>query len=81
MDTKEITNTIASYFKGQPVEKAWLFGCYSIGEQRPDSDVDIIVSLDNDAHVGLFKLNDFVHTRKFLQKQENIRVWTNLLGN
>lgn len=81
MDTKEITNTIANYFKGQPVEKAWLFGSYYRGEQRPDSDVDIIVSLDNNAHVGLFKLNDFVHTRKFLQKQENFRVWTNLLDN
>ncbi|MBR4533994.1 MAG: nucleotidyltransferase domain-containing protein [Bacteroidaceae bacterium] len=48
---------IADYFKTQPVLKAWLFGSYSRGEQRPDSDVDILVSLDSEAHVGLFKLS------------------------
>lgn len=34
---------IAEYFKTQPVLKAWLFGSYSRGEERPDSDVDIHV--------------------------------------
>ena len=48
---------IAEYFKTQPVLKAWLFGSYSRGEERPDSDVDIMVSLDQSAHVGLFKLS------------------------
>ena len=33
-------------FKTQPVLKAWFFGSYSRGEERPDSDVDILVKLD-----------------------------------
>ncbi len=37
-----MTQTIAEYFKTQPVLKAWLFGSYARGEERPDSDVDIL---------------------------------------
>lgn len=44
MDSKMI-ETIREYFKTQPVEKAWIFGSFSRGEERPDSDVDIIVSI------------------------------------
>ena len=44
---------IAEYFKTQPVEKAWLFGSFARGEERPDSDVDILVSLDRSKPVGI----------------------------
>ena len=47
--------TIRNYFKTQPVVKAWVFGSVSRGEQTPDSDIDILVAFDQDAHVGLFK--------------------------
>lgn len=57
MSTQAITQVIADYFKSQPVTKAWLFGSYSRGEERPDSDVDVIVTLDKQANVGLFKLS------------------------
>lgn len=57
MSTESMTKKIAEYFKTQPVLKAWLFGSYSRGEERPDSDVDIMVMLDRNAHVGLFKLS------------------------
>ncbi|MBQ7238408.1 MAG: nucleotidyltransferase domain-containing protein [Bacteroidales bacterium] len=33
---------IADYFKTQPVLKAWLFGSFARGEERPHSDVDIL---------------------------------------
>ncbi len=33
---------IADYFKTQPIVKAWLFGSFARGEQRPGSDVDIL---------------------------------------
>ena len=45
MTTNMIKTTVADYFKTQPVLKAWLFGSFSRNEQRPDSDVDIIVLL------------------------------------
>ena len=57
MDKKRLQQIIAAYFATQPVLKAWLFGSYARGEQREDSDVDIMVLLDKEAHVGLFKLS------------------------
>ena len=57
MDKEQLQHIIATYFATQPVLKAWLFGSFARGEQRDDSDVDIMVVLDSQAHVGLFKLS------------------------
>ena len=43
MSTQAITETIADYFKTQPVNKAWLFGSFVRGEATPESDIDILV--------------------------------------
>lgn len=48
-----LTKQISDYLASQPVRRAWLFGSYARGEQREDSDIDIIV--DFDPTVGLFK--------------------------
>ncbi len=53
MSTQAMTHKIASYFKTQPVLKAWLFGSFARGEETPTSDVDILVSLDYSQPVGL----------------------------
>ena len=37
-----MTQIIAEYFKTQPVLKAWLFGSFARGEEKPWSDVDIL---------------------------------------
>ncbi|MBQ1797713.1 MAG: nucleotidyltransferase domain-containing protein, partial [Prevotella sp.] len=52
MSTKTMTETIAEYFKTQPVLKAWLFGSFARGEERPDSDVDLLVEFDKNARVS-----------------------------
>ena len=46
MNTKVMQQTIADYFKTQPVLKAWLFGSFARGEETPLSDVDLLVQLD-----------------------------------
>ena len=48
---------IQGYFAGQPVEKAWLFGSCSRGEERPDSDIDILVRYAEDENVSLFSIS------------------------
>ena len=53
MSTQAMTEQIAEYFKTQPVLKAWIFGSFSRGEQTPDSDIDILVVLDESQHVGM----------------------------
>lgn len=50
-------NPIKKYLKTQPVTKAWVFGSFSRGEERQDSDIDILVEYDRkNAHVGLFTI-------------------------
>lgn len=53
MDRQAMIKTLNQYFSTQPVLKAWLFGSFSRGEERPDSDVDIIVLLDKSHPIGL----------------------------
>ena len=48
-----MTQLIAEYFKTQPVLKAWLFGSYARGEEREDSDVDLLVKFDRSLPIGL----------------------------
>ena len=52
MDAK-VQGIISNYFKSKPVEKAWVFGSFSRGEETRDSDVDILVVLTPGAHMGL----------------------------
>ena len=52
MDTT-VSQTIKEYFKNQPVDKAWVFGSFSRGEERTERDVDIMVSLIPGTRLGL----------------------------
>ena len=53
MSTQAMTEKIAEYFKTQPVLKAWLFGSFARDEQTSESDIDILVVLDESQHVGM----------------------------
>ena len=54
MSTQVMNKVIADYFKTQPVLKVWLFGSYARGEEREDSDVDLLVKFDRSIPIGLF---------------------------
>ena len=66
MDMQQMIQQIAEYFKGQPVLKAWLFGSYSRGEQREDSDVDLLILPDKSQHFSLFTLSGMYEDLKDL---------------
>ena len=57
MNKETISKLIADYFKTQPVLKAWLFGSFSRGEEREDSDVDLLILPDKSQHFSLFTLS------------------------
>ena len=61
--SEQMLQTIRDYFATQPVQRAWLFGSYARGEEREDSDVDILVELDYARPVGL----EFVQMQLDLQ--------------
>ena len=48
-----LINRIVAYLKTVPVEKAWIFGSFSRGEETPASDVDILVEFIKDSFLGL----------------------------
>ena len=66
MSTETIKQKIAEYFKTQPVLKVWLFGSYSRGEQRADSDIDILIVPDKSQHFRLFTLSGMYEDLKEL---------------
>ena len=72
MNRELMIQQIAHYFETQPVLNAWLFGSYSRGEQRDDSDVDILIVPDQG--VGLFKLSGM-----HLDLQEILKVRVDLI--
>lgn len=58
MPTAEVQNMIPliqRFFATQPVERAYLFGSCSRGEEQAGSDVDILVDLDKTKPIGLFQ--------------------------
>ena len=82
MSTKVMQQRIADYFKTQPVLRAWLFGSYSRNEQRPWSDVDILVQYDRSHPIGLLKiagmkveLEDLLNCEVDLVEEGTLRPW------
>lgn len=67
---KEVTNKMCNYFKSKPVQKAWVFGSFARGEERPDSDIDILVSFVEDANVSLFTIGGMYMDLKSLLGRE-----------
>ena len=52
-----IVKTLQQFFIDYPVQKAWLFGSFSRMEERPDSDVDILILWEPDSSIGLLALS------------------------
>lgn len=51
---------ISRYLATQPILKAWIFGSCSRGEEKPDSDLDILVSYDYDKKISLLTVGRMI---------------------
>jgi predicted nucleotidyltransferase len=51
--TKKNIEKIKSFFEKFPVDRAYVFGSYARGEANKDSDIDILVELNYNQHIGL----------------------------
>lgn len=68
-DTQSLIPRIQAYFKQQPIEKVWLFGSCSRGEERSDSDIDLLVSFDKSANVTLMTMGGmYMDLKELLQR-------------
>ena len=52
-EVQKMIPQIQAYLATQPIERAYLFGSCSRGEETKDSDVDILVKLDYSQPIGL----------------------------
>jgi hypothetical protein len=71
--TKEnIKQVVEEYFKDKPVTKVYLFGSYARGDADENSDVDLIVDIDDtNKRMSLF---DFIKLQLGLEKSLNKKV-------
>lgn len=71
--TQTVLNKLRDFFSTQPVEKAWLFGSYSRGEETDSSDVDIMVSYTPGYRPGLFGICRLIESlEKLLGKKVDL---------
>ena len=67
----QLVKRISDYFATQPVLKAWVFGSYARGEEREDSDIDLLVRFDRkNASIGLLKYSAIIIDLEDLLQRE-----------
>lgn len=54
MTREEIQNTIKNYLEQYPISRIGIFGSFARNEDRPDSDIDILVTFEEP--ISLFAL-------------------------
>ena len=63
------TKQLRDHFRTQPVVRIWLFGSCTAPE---DSDVDILVELDYEQHIGLGFVEIWLNLHDMLQKKVDL---------
>lgn len=70
---------IQDYLRTQPIERAYLFGSCSRGEETPSSDLDLMVDMTDDGHMGLAFFGMMVDLEDILHRPVDIVRRGNLL--
>ena len=72
-NAQQMIPKIQAFFASQPIKKAWLFGSYSRGEERPDSDVDILIEYEDSDNISLFAISRMISSlKKILNKNVDL---------
>lgn len=77
--TETFVHTIQEYFKTMPICKAWIFGSFARGEEREDSDVDILIQFLPDAKMGLAYFGMICDLEELLKRPVDLVVEGDLL--
>lgn len=56
VEIQKIIPKIRKYMSSQPIQRAYLFGSCSRGEETPESDIDLLVNYDYSQKVSLMKV-------------------------
>lgn len=60
-EVQKLIPQIQEYFATQPVERAYLFGSCSRGEETKDSDVDLLVTYTDSDKISLMDIGGMVY--------------------
>ena len=60
--TQQMILQIQKCLSEQPVNKAWLFGSYSRGEETTNSDIDLLVEYTDSDSISLFTISRIATT-------------------
>ena len=53
LSKEQIQRVINDYFAEKPVKRVWVFGSYARGEANEESDLDVLVDIEDNKKVGL----------------------------
>lgn len=68
-NVQEMIPKIQQYLASQPIEKAWLFGSCSRGEETSKSDVDLLVRYQDSDSMSLFDISRImVNLKKIIKR-------------
>jgi predicted nucleotidyltransferase len=71
--TKEnIKQAVQEYFKDKPVSEVYLFGSYARGDAKEDSDIDLIVEIDDSKR--RLSLYDFIGLQLGIENSLNKKI-------
>ena len=76
---KNIIDIICQYFSRKHIDKAWVFVSFSRGEQRPDSDIDILITFVPNTKMGLQFFGMIDDLEKLLNRSVDLVVEGDLL--
>ena len=68
----QLVKQISDYFATQPVLRAWVFGSYARGEEREDSDIDLLVELDESQRIGIKFFGMYVDLKEILGREVDL---------
>jgi len=63
-EKQNLINRITDYFVDKPIDKVWVFGSFARGEERIDSDIDLLIKFKKPNKIDLF---DYVGIRQDLE--------------
>jgi len=53
LSKQQIQEVINNYFTEKPVKRVWLFGSYARGDANEESDLDVLIDIEDNRKVGL----------------------------
>ena len=57
---QSIVRALQECLSSAPVSKAWIFGSFARMEERADSDIDVLVTLDNSQPMSLMSFSELI---------------------